>query len=196
MRIGLYKSCFLCTLYTYSFLQFLDITHFFFNFIFFEKILINIYDKSLYAKQVEYNFQNFKKENLNLKKGSNFSSETKVKNILKNIQNFDKLEMKLRFSSKFETFLKFYDIDGRIIYLKYKEDKYDDKNEKKVLYLQEGQTYEIKAKLLAVNYYNKYIPKEDKNFKILLNQTSEHKNIILIYQLINFENNFINRLTI
>ena len=55
------------------------------------------------------------------------------------------IEMKLNFQNFHGNFIVFYDYLGEPIYLKYRENKWDRKNDNKTAYLQKGITYIVKA---------------------------------------------------
>jgi hypothetical protein len=66
-------------------------------------------------------------------------------------------EIRLRYSGKRGDFLAFYDIEGREIHFRYREDRFDRRAERRVADLIEGQAYRVKGRYAGVLLNSQWI---------------------------------------
>ena len=84
----------------------------------------------------------------------------------------------LRYSRKRGNYLVFYDLEGEIIYYRYRVDTFDELAERRLPLLLEGQAYEVQGFLLGLLSKTVFIPKNADKFKRKL----EHSKAILVFQ--------------
>jgi hypothetical protein len=77
--------------------------------------------------------------------------------------------IKLRFSRKESDFLVFYDIEGRSIYYRYREDRFDTDAEKRVADLIPGEAYEVTGPFLGMYYASMMHSSDHPKYKEMLN---------------------------
>lgn len=69
-------------------------------------------------------------------------------------------EIRLRYSGKRGDFLAFYDIEGREMFFRYREDRFDRRAERRVADLIEGQAYRVKGRFVGVLLNGQWIARE------------------------------------
>ena len=73
--------------------------------------------------------------------------------------------MKLRYSRTESDFLVFYDLEGKDVYFRYREDRFDLDAEKKIAHLTRGEAYEVAGAFAGVMLYS--VLYSDENAKFL-----------------------------
>lgn len=69
-------------------------------------------------------------------------------------------EIRLRYSGKRGDFLAFYDIEGREVFFRYREDRFDRRAERRIADLIEGQAYRVKGRFVGVLLNSQWIARE------------------------------------
>lgn len=76
--------------------------------------------------------------------------------------------LKLRYGGARGNYVSFYDIEGRVIYYRYREDRFDRRAERKIRGLVEGQAYRVEGGLRGLLADEKFIARTDAVFPQLL----------------------------
>lgn len=76
--------------------------------------------------------------------------------------------LKLRYSRKESDFLVFYDLEGKDIYFRYREDRFDLDAEEKVEHLSAGEAYEVSGAFSGVMLYSVLYSDENPKFPEVL----------------------------
>lgn len=86
--------------------------------------------------------------------------------------------IRLRYSHPEGDFLAFYDLDGKVIYYKYREDRFDDRGEKILRGLIKGQAYLVKGSFLGVIHSGNFSQLGTESYAKDMKESSS----ILVYQ--------------
>ena len=86
--------------------------------------------------------------------------------------------IRLRYSGTREDYLAFYDLTGRKIYYRYREDRFDDRAKKKIRNLIPGQAYKVAGPFLGVVLAGKFIARGASDYADALAQ----KQSILVFE--------------
>lgn len=76
--------------------------------------------------------------------------------------------LKLRYSRTESDFLVFYDIEGKDIYFRYREDRFDSEAEKRIAHLASGEAYEVTGPFAGAMLYSILYSDENPRFSEIL----------------------------
>lgn len=79
--------------------------------------------------------------------------------------------MKLRYSRTESDFLVFYDLEGKDIYFRYREDRFDLDAEKRIAHLTKGEAYDVAGTFAGVMLYSVLYSDENAKFLEMLEKT-------------------------
>ncbi len=78
--------------------------------------------------------------------------------------------MKLRYSRTESDFLVFYDLEGKDIYFRYREDRFDLDAEEKIAHLSRGEAYEVSGPFAGIMLYSVLYSDENPKFSEVLDK--------------------------
>lgn len=104
--------------------------------------------------------------------------DPRVREILIDIQAGDPpATIKLRYRGTYEDYAVFYDLDGRNVYYRYREDRFDDRAERKLRGLIEGQAYAVEGQYQGILFRGQLFTEDDEEYDELL----DHNSITIVY---------------
>ncbi|MCE9599216.1 MAG: hypothetical protein K8S54_14735 [Spirochaetia bacterium] len=97
--------------------------------------------------------------------GDIHESDLRRKELIERIKkNEIPASIRLRYSRKEGDFLEFYDLEGKAIYYKYREDRFDRDSDARVLFLISGSAYEVTGKFLGFYHLSRLYSPESPEF--------------------------------
>lgn len=103
-----------------------------------------------------------------------------IRNIEKNLP--PEKSYRLRFSRIEEwIFLVFYDLDGREIFYKFRDSRWDDRPMKVASTLFEGRAYQVQGEWIGIYFQGRFYNQSSKRFSELVSQLARNNNIIPVF---------------